>query len=222
MPDLLDSDIAEYLKVAGGTVALHRHQGMVDAAHSAGMIVTVQTASLVQPYEDWRRTRGIMTIVRIWDYQPPELRSADITVDHAGAEPVQVDDDDAIMTRIAEQVAATQPAVTVERPTVPELGSDPVANIRRLFDLTYLDLASLFNISERHAHRWQSRGVPADRRRDVDALQAIGLTIVGGIGPAGARAWLRAGDPSGEDLVRTGRFDELAQRAESEKDSPFT
>jgi hypothetical protein len=131
-------------------------------------------------------------------------------------------DDTQRMTGMAQAMAAAAPAVAVARPEVPELGDEPIENLRRLFDLTYAEVGALVGISERHAHRWHTDGVPEERRSVVDALQAIGLTVIGGLGPAGAKAWLRAGTPSGVQLVQTGRVAELAQRADAEKDSPFT
>jgi DNA-binding transcriptional regulator YiaG len=138
------------------------------------------------------------------------------------ADPPPPRSDAEVMTAIAREVAATAPAVAVPRPQVPQLGAEPVENLRRLFNLTYPDLARLFGISERHAHRWQRDGIPEERRAAVDALQAIGLTVIGGLGPAGARAWLRTGSPSGEQLVKAGKLAQLAARADAEKDSPFT
>jgi hypothetical protein len=148
-----------------------------------------------------------------WSATPVELESV-------AADPPA--DDTQRMTAMAQAVAATAPAVAVERPQVPELGDEPIENLRRLFDLTYADIGTLFGISERHAHRWHTHGVPAERRSDVDALQAIGLTVIGGLGPAGANEWLRAGTPTGVELVQTGRVAELAQRADAEKDTVFT
>jgi hypothetical protein len=131
-------------------------------------------------------------------------------------------DDAEVMAEMARAVAAATPAVAVERPQVPELGDEPVENLRRLFDLTYADIGRLFGISERHAYRWQREGVPKDSRSAVDALQAIGLTIIGGLGPAGAKAWLNSGSPPGVELVQTGAIAQLARRAEADKESPYT
>ena len=103
------------------------------------------------------------------------------------ADPPAPRSDAEVMTAMARAVATTTPAVAVPRPQVPQLGAEPVENLRRLFNLTYADLARLFGISERHAHRWQRDGVPEERRTTVDALQAIGLTVIGGLGPAGRK-----------------------------------
>lgn len=127
------------------------------------------------------------------------------------------------MSKIAQQAIAAGAAVGVDVPSVPDVDTnEPVSAIRRLFALTWADFAGMFGISERHAHRWRRDGVPEDRRDDVNALLATGLTIIGGLGPIGARRWLAAGDPSGEELVREGSVRDLYQRAVALKDSPFT
>jgi hypothetical protein len=228
MADPLDDEIIARYR-GGTTMALHERDGMPIAAHAAGMIVTFGTAShafqILRP-----GSAGHMTFVKIHQLDVESgigledetftfISRLDLSDVPAAAAPAREGD---VMARIAEKAAAARAAVPVDVPAVPQLGEDLVDNVRRLFNLTNADVAFLFGISERHVHRWKTSGVPTDRRNDLAALQAIGLTVVAGIGPAGARTWLRAGDPSGEDLVRAGRFDELAARAEAEKDSPFT
>jgi len=137
------------------------------------------------------------------------------------AAPIDISSGDR-MAQIADRVLAGNPSRAVSRPVVPEIGDDPMANVLALFGLTVGEFARLFRISERNAHRWRASGIPAGRRGEVDALQAIGMTVIGGFGPAGAKSWLSSGDPSGDQLVRQGRFAELAARAEAVKDSPFT
>jgi hypothetical protein len=226
MADLLDGEFIMTRYSGGTTMALHERDGMPLAGHAAGIIVTFGTASHAYHVLERPRSTGHMTFVKIHQLDIDTEFGLDdegftfVSDLQAMKAPAAVEDD--LMSRIAERAAAVRAAVAVDVPDVPQLGEDLVDNVRRLFDLTNADVASLFGISERHVHRWKTSGVPADRRNDLAALQAIGLTVVGGIGPAGARAWLRANDPSGEELVRAGRFVELAARAEAEEDSPFT
>lgn len=191
-------------KASSGTVALHHLEDMSELAHKAGMLVSIGTAShAFRSYEDWRRDHGELTVV----------------VKLSGDEALGADDP---VARIAEQVLAGNPSRAVARPTVPTIGDNRVVNLLGLFDLTVGEFARLFGISERHAHRWRARGVPASRRPELEALQAIGMTVIGGLGPAGAKSWLNSGEPSGAELVRQRRFGDLAARAEAVKDSPFT
>jgi hypothetical protein len=195
----------------GGTVALHHLQDMYDLAHTSGMLVTIGTAShAFREFEEWHPDRGELTLViKVGDEFPaPSSETADISSGDR-------------MAQIAERILAGNPSRAVPRPVVPELGDDPMANVLALFGLTVGEFAQLFRISERNAHRWRASGIPARRRGEVDALQAIGMTVIGGFGPAGAKSWLYSGDPSGDQLVRQGRFSELAARAEAVKDSPF-
>ena len=223
MPDLLG--FASRRGYAGGTIALHEREGMPDAGHRVGIILTSGTASHAFGSFKAHRSAGYLAFVKIRELDVDdriELGDERLLFVSVAAPADSEPRDDDLMLRIAEEAAAVRAAAPVELPEVPELGEDLVDNVRRLFNLTNADVASLFGISERHVHRWKTIGVPADRENDLAALQAIGLTVVGGVGPAGARAWLRAGAPSGEDLVRAGRFAELASRAEAEQDSPFT
>jgi hypothetical protein len=252
MVDLLDGGLLKGPRSAlSATVALHTHEGMIREGHIVDVIVSPGTASRafgfvghVGMVEYRQRSRGFVQMVEVDSFgvddpTPHTIRyhgrgpavapSSALTLDpvelgevSVGHAPAQPRDDAALMSEMAGVIAATIPAVAVPRPRVPELGDDPVENLRRLFDLTFAELANVFGISERHAHRWQRDGVPAERRSTIDALQAIGLTVIGGLGPVGAKAWLYSGTPTGAQLVQTGRVAELAARAEAEKDSRFT
>lgn len=227
MVDVLDRD-AEVPSSATGraTVALHTHEGMIREACVVDVKMSERTESRAFAI------RGLMNWIRV--VQRVDIRADDLGAETGRAVVRLLDrqlgngggeddvDETAGMVGMARTIAAQRPAAPVERPQLPQLGDEPVENIRRLFDLTFADVGRLFGISERHAHRWQRSGVPEDRRHAVDALQAVGLTVIGGRGPAGARAWLRAGDPSGETLVQSGRIDELAARANAGRDSIFT
>jgi hypothetical protein len=229
MVDLLDRDADVPSSPTGSaTVALHTHEGMIREAGVVDLEMSEGTESRAFAIG------GIMHWIRVVQRVDIDIRADDLGAEMGRAVVGLLDrrlgnggdednvDEAAGMVGLARTIAAQRPAAAVERPQLPQLGDEPVENIRHLFDLTFADVGRLFGISERHAHRWHRSGVPEDRRHLVDALQAVGLTVIGGRGPAGARAWLRSGDPSGETLVQTGRIDELAARANAGRDSIFT
>lgn len=113
-------------------------------------------------------------------------------------------------------------AVEVERPAVRDLTDDSLENTRRLFALTVAQLADLFGVTERQMHRYLRDGVPENRRALADALMAVGLTVIGGLGARGARRWLYSGKPTAAELAQEGRIDKLTARAEALRDSPAT
>lgn len=126
------------------------------------------------------------------------------------------------LARLARAMTGVPAAVAVERPRVPDLTDEPAENVRRLFALTVGQLADLFGVTERHMHRYLREGLPEGRRALADALTAVGLTVIGGLGAPGARRWLYSGEPTAAELARQGRIAELAARAEALRDSPAT
>lgn len=128
----------------------------------------------------------------------------------------------ATLADLARALVDVPAAVEVERAEVPALSDDPFVNVRRLFALTVGQLARLFGVTERQAHRYLREGLPDSRRALADALVAVGLTVVGGLGADGARAWLFSGTPSSAQLAASGRIAELRDRAEALRDSPAT
>ncbi|HEY1517448.1 MAG TPA: hypothetical protein VGF91_13580 [Solirubrobacteraceae bacterium] len=136
---------------------------------------------------------------------------------------VAVEEDGAASMRAAGRRAVEQgAAVAVERPRLPELTGDPVEDVRALYALTYGQLASLLGVTERQMHRLRGEPVTGERRERLDALTALGLILIGGLGPDGARLWLDSGDPPGSELLRQGRYAELRRRAEGLRDSVAT
>lgn len=116
--------------------------------------------------------------------------------------------------------AAANPAGDVELPAVPELTGNVVDDSAALFGMTKAELASLFEVTERQLYRWQSSGIPDDRRRQFEALVAAGALVIGGLGAHGAGEWLKSGSPSAVDLIKSGRTEELRERALQLTDSP--
>lgn len=105
---------------------------------------------------------------------------------------------------------------------MPELTGDRVADVRALYGLTYAQLASLVGVTERQVHRLNAGRLTPERRGLLDALVAVGLILIGGLGPEGAWRWLETGSPPGIELSRQGRFAELRTPAERLRDSVAT
>lgn len=127
------------------------------------------------------------------------------------------------MEAMARAMTSVPAAIPVRRPEVPELTGTSLENAKRLFALTAGQLADMFGVTERQMRRYLAEGgLPESRRPLADALAAIGLTVIGGLGVRGAREWLYSGEPTGAELVKTGRITELTERAEALRDSPFT
>ncbi len=127
------------------------------------------------------------------------------------------------MEAMARGMTAVPAAIAVPRPEVPALGDSPLENVKTLFGLTAGELARLFGVTERQVRRYLAEGnLPRSRQRLAEALMAVGLTVIGGLGTTGAREWLYGGEPSAAELAGQGRIDELASRAYALRDSPFT
>jgi hypothetical protein len=131
-------------------------------------------------------------------------------------------DERAAMRALAFRVAAEAPAVEVELPEVPPLVGNPIEDARRLFGLTVAQLAPLLGVTERQVYRFDPATMPEVHRERLNALVALGLLLVGGLGPKGARQWLDAGEPTGAELLREGHYRTLRDRAEELLDSVAT
>jgi hypothetical protein len=138
------------------------------------------------------------------------------------AVPVTPRDNAATMRLAAELSVVHAPAVAVEPPEVPEMTGDPLDDVRALYGLTYAHLASVLGVTERQVHRLDAERLSPERRELLDALVAVGLIIIGGLGPVGAWRWLQTGSPPGIQLLHEGRYTELRARAERLRDSVAT
>jgi hypothetical protein len=123
------------------------------------------------------------------------------------------DDPATELVRQAASLAQLLPAVEVERPEVPELTDDLLEDVRRVCGLTYAQLARVFGISERAVAGWRASGVPRHRATVLQALRAIGLALVGGLGVQGVARWLSDGSPSRLDRIAQGEEQDVAQEA---------
>lgn len=122
----------------------------------------------------------------------------------------------------AAEAAAGAPTVEVEPAEVPELSGNLVRDVRTVCGLTARELGGLFGRTERAAQQWRRSGPPEDVRPQLEAMQAIGLTLVGGLGARGVRRWLTSGRPSPLDRIRAGRVAEVAAQVRAYEDSVAT
>lgn len=126
-------------------------------------------------------------------------------------------------------IAAEAAALAIEAPRVqsvptpiPHLSGNLAEDVHRICGLTWEQIAQVFKVSERAAAGWRMQGVPGYRQETMEALRAIGVTLVGGLGPDGVSRWLTAGSPSRLRRMRDGEIDAVAEEARSYLDGPAT
>lgn len=117
---------------------------------------------------------------------------------------------------------ASQRSYAVSAVVAPvELTGNLVADVRTLTGLTNQQIADVTGVSERRVAGWRQRGdIPTERRRILEALRAVGLTLYGGLGAQGTARWLVAGRPSPLEQLKAGDADSVASRLYSIQDSP--
>jgi hypothetical protein len=126
---------------------------------------------------------------------------------------------------LAEEAAAFAvevPHVITPTPSLPRLSNNLAEDVHVVAGLTWGQIAQVFNISERAAAGWRTQGVPPHRRETMEALRAIAVTLIGGLGSEGVARWLSAGHPSRLDRIGAGQVTEVAEEAKSYKDTPAT
>lgn len=235
---------------SGGTVSMHRESlppfavtGMAGWLVGATQPAEVRSEQLAVPVEvrlvinaetatrtDEDMLAGHLVSLMLAHLTVPSYAVADVAPASLPANPeedmavdVAGEGDSAASMRAAGRRAVEHgAAVAVERPRVPKLTGDPVEDVRALYGLTYAQLGSLLGVTERQMHRLRGEPITGERRERLDALTALGLILIGGLGPDGARRWLESGDPPGAELLRQGRYAELRRRAEDLRDSVAT
>jgi hypothetical protein len=120
----------------------------------------------------------------------------------------------------AAALAVEAPHVAAPAPPVPRLSGNLAEDVHAVAGLTWAQMADVFKISERAAAGWRTQGVPGLRRETMEALRAIGVILVGGLGPAGVAEWLTAGSPSRLQRLRAGEVAAVAEEAQSYRDTP--
>lgn len=118
--------------------------------------------------------------------------------------------------------ALAAPQVESTAPPSPRLTGNLAEDVHNVCGLTWEQIAQVFKVSERAAAGWRAQGVPSHRQEVMEALRAIGVILVGGLGPAGVARWLTAGDPSRLRRLRAGEVEAVAAEAHSYLDGPAT
>jgi hypothetical protein len=123
---------------------------------------------------------------------------------------------------LALSMAAAHPFIARRKPEPIELTDELVEDAQKTTGLTYGQIAQIFGISERAVAGWKQAGVPRHREPLMRALRAIGLILVGSLGPDGVSLWLRAGSPSRIERLAAGELRSVVEEARDYEFSPAT
>lgn len=126
------------------------------------------------------------------------------------------------LQRLALSMATERPFVVDEVPAPVHLTDELVGDVQHTTGLTYVQVARMFGISERAVAGWKQAGVPRHREAPMRALRAIGLILVGGLGPQGVSQWLEVGDPSRLQRLSDGDLNSVVEEARDYEFSPAT
>lgn len=122
----------------------------------------------------------------------------------------------------AAALARETPQVASQALPAPRLSGNLAEDVHVVSGLTWDQLANVFGVTERAAAGWRAQGVPSHRVALMEALRAIGVTLVGGLGADGVAAWLMAGEPPRLERLRSGEVEAVAAEARSYLDVPAT
>lgn len=121
----------------------------------------------------------------------------------------------------AARLASARSYVSESPILAPELSGNLIADVRALTGLTNQQLADATGVSERRVAGWRQRGdIPDERRRTLEALRTVGLTLYGGLGSQGTARWLLSGQPSPFEHIKAGKLDVVSRRLRVYLDSP--
>lgn len=122
----------------------------------------------------------------------------------------------------AAALAREQPQIASVALPPPRLSGNLAEDVHDVCGLTWDQIAGVFGVSERAAAGWRAQGVPQHRQEVMEALRAIGVVLVAGLGPDGVARWLVAGEPSRLERLRRGEVEAVAAEARSYLDAPAT
>jgi hypothetical protein len=162
-------------------------------------------------YEYGEISGGWEILIHIWGVAEPE----------PAVTAVESREESGLQGRAA-ALATETPHILSPLPPVPRLSGNLATDVHEICGLTWRQIADVFRISERAVAGWRTQGVPRHRVETMEALRAIGATLVGGLGPAGVCEWLTGGRPSRLERVRNGEVEKVARDALSYLDTPAT
>lgn len=154
----------------------------------------------------------LQSLAMLWGVLPAPFQSAIAAVQEPADE----------LQRLALAMAAQKPFVVEERPEPIELTDELLEDVQRTTGLTYVQLANVFGISERAVAGWKRTGIPQRRQPLMKALRAIGLILVGGLGPHGVALWLQGGSPPRLQRLAAGELESVVAEAREYEFSPAT
>jgi hypothetical protein len=137
------------------------------------------------------------------------------------SEPLSTDVSEAISSD-ALRLAVEQAYVEIERPEVPPVTGDLLTDVQAVTGMTYGELGAVFGITDRAVAGWKQSGVPRHRRETLEALRAMGLTLIAGQGREGVHQWLVGGARSRVARMRDEGIDAVASEARLYQYSPGT
>lgn len=129
--------------------------------------------------------------------------------------------DDSLQSRAA-AIARHTPAVAVDRPATPPLTGDLLEDARSVTGLTLAQIAQATRVSERAVASWRASTIPVHREEFFQRLRAIGLSLVGGLGPSGVQRWFLAGAPTRLERLAAGEVEAIVAEARAYETSPAT
>ncbi len=144
-----------------------------------------------------------------------------VIVDRAAATTTPVLPGDSLQSYAA-ALARKVPAITVARPMVPELTGVLLEDARAVTGLTLGQIAQATRVSERAVASWRAGSVPQHREEFFQRLRSIGLSLVGGLGPAGVQRWFTAGEPTRLERLAAGDVEGVVAEARAYEGSPST
>jgi hypothetical protein len=146
-----------------------------------------------------------------------DLLPANTGTDEAENEPEFADEPS--LLALADEVQA----IPVELPPTVELSGNLTRDVLGLTGLTAAELAAAIGRTERSVRAWIAEGQVPDAMRPVlQQIRTVALRVVGGLGPAGVRRWLMAGEPSGLSRIASGDVGEVLAETSDLLDSPAT
>jgi len=114
-------------------------------------------------------------------------------------------------------------AIPVDPPPLAVLSGNLTRDVLELTGLTAAELANAINRTERSVRGWVANDrVPTAMRPVLQQLRTIALRLFGGLGSAGVRRWLTAGDPSALSRIAAGDAAGVLAETSDLLDSPAT